>query len=88
MELWVGCIAGALEESEFGRLLTEAGFENPTFEPTRFYEAKDAAAFLARSGLDVEAVAQEIDGKFLSAFVRASKPAVSSAPCCGGECCA
>src|SRR5689334_2344834 len=68
MELWVGCIAGALEESEFARLLEEVGFENPTFEPTRFYESKDAAGFLAKSGLDVEAVAQEIDGKFLSAF--------------------
>ncbi|HMA04232.1 MAG: arsenite methyltransferase [Gemmatimonas sp.] len=88
MELWVGCIAGALEESEFARLLEEVGFENPTFEPTRFYEAKDAAAFLAQSGLDVEAVAQEIDGKFLSAFVRATKPASSEARCCGSECCA
>jgi arsenite methyltransferase len=86
MELWVGCIAGALEESEFGRMLEEVGFENPTFEPTRFYEAKDAAAFLAQSGLDIEAVAQEIDGKFLSAFVRASKP-LASAPCCGSDCC-
>ena len=77
MELWVGCIAGALEESEFERLLTSVGFENPTFEPTRFYAAKDAAAFLAPSGVDVESVAHEIDGKFMSAFVRASKPAAS-----------
>ena len=88
MELWVGCIAGALEESEFARLLEEAGFENPTFEPTRFYEANDAAAFLARSGLNVESVAQEIDGKFLSAFVRANKPAASAEPCCANGCCA
>jgi arsenite methyltransferase len=87
MELWVGCIAGALEESEFKRLLEEVGFENPSFEPTRFYEAKDAAAFLARSGLDVESVSHEIDGKFLSAFVRANKPARSTAHCCGPECC-
>jgi ubiquinone/menaquinone biosynthesis C-methylase UbiE len=77
MELWVGCIAGALEESEFARLLAEVGFENPTFEPTRFYEAADAAAFLAQSGLDIDTVAQEIDGKFMSAFVRATKPDVS-----------
>src|SRR5665213_1158301 len=63
MELWVGCIAGALEESEFARLLSEVGFENPTFEPTRFYNAQDAAVFLAQSGLDVAAVADEIDGK-------------------------
>ena len=75
MELWVGCIAGALEESEFERLLTDVGFANPTFEPTRFYAAKDAAGFLAQSGLDVDAIAHEIDGKFMSAFVRAQKPA-------------
>ena len=81
MELWVGCIAGALEESEFARLLEDVGFEDPTFEPTRFYAAKEAAAFLAQSGLDVDAVAHEIDGKFLSAFVRAKKP------CCGSGCC-
>ncbi len=81
MELWVGCIAGALEESEFERLLRDVGFEQPTFEPTRFYAAKEAAAFLAQSGLDVEAVAHEIDGKFLSAFVRATKP------CCASGCC-
>ena len=74
MELWVGCIAGALEESEFERLLVDVGFEHPTFEPTRFYASKDAAAFLSQSGLDVEAVAHEIDGKFMSAFVRAKKP--------------
>jgi arsenite methyltransferase len=88
MELWVGCIAGALEESEFARLLEDAGFENPTFEPTRFYEAKDAAAFLVQSRLDVVSVSQEIDGKFLSAFVRASKPVASAAPCCAPGCCA
>ena len=81
MELWVGCIAGALEESEFARLLEDVGFEQPTFEPTRFYAAKEAAAFLAQSGLDVETVAHEIDGKFLSAFVRARKP------CCASGCC-
>ena len=88
MELWVGCIAGALEESEFARLLEEVGFENPSFEPTRFYETKDAAAFLAQSGLDVASVAKEIDGKFLSVFVRATKPATSTQPCCAPGCCA
>ena len=81
MELWVGCIAGALEESEFERLLRDVGFENPTFEPTRFYSATEAATFLAQSGLDVDKVAHEIDGKFLSAFVRATKP------CCASGCC-
>jgi arsenite methyltransferase len=87
MELWVGCIAGALEEREFARLLTDVGFANPTFEPTRFYTAQDAAAFLAQSGLNVDEVANEIDGKFLSAFVRAEKPVDSKASCCGSECC-
>ena len=88
MELWVGCIAGALEESEFARLLTDVGFEEPSFEATRFYNAQDAAVFLAQSGLDVAAVADEIDGKFLSAFVRATKPKSAEAACCGTDCCA
>ncbi|HMI56510.1 MAG TPA: methyltransferase domain-containing protein, partial [Gemmatimonadaceae bacterium] len=87
MELWVGCIAGALEEREFARLLTDVGFANPTFEATRFYTAQDAAAFLGQSGLDVDAVSHEIDGKFLSAFVRATKPVDKESPCCGSECC-
>lgn len=75
MELWVGCIAGALEEQEFARLLSEAGFEAISFEPTRIYQAEDAGAFLAGSGLDPKLVAAEVDGRFLSAFVRARKPA-------------
>jgi SAM-dependent methyltransferase len=88
MELWVGCIAGALEESEFLRLLAEAGFEQQAIEPTRFYAAEDAAAFLAGSGLEVESVANEIDGKFMSAFVRATKPATTvSRSCCAPDCC-
>ena len=102
MELWIGCVAGALEEREFLRLLTEVGFENPSIEPTRVYQADDAATFLAGSGLDVEKFAREIDGKFMSGFVRATKPAVSAQPkvalrelgtaqgsaCCGPDCCA
>ena len=76
MELWVGCVGGALEEQEFLRLLREVGFEHPSIEPTRVYEAADAAAFLAGSGLDAETFAREIDGKFMGAFVRATKPAV------------
>jgi arsenite methyltransferase len=75
MELWIGCVAGALEEQEFLALLGEAGFENPSIEPTRVYETKDAAAFLAGSGLDVAAITPQIDGKFVSAFVRGTKPA-------------
>jgi arsenite methyltransferase len=74
MELWVGCVAGALEESEFIAMLSEAGFENPSIEPTRVYAAEDAAAFLANTGLDVEKFARDIDGKFMGAFVRATKP--------------
>jgi arsenite methyltransferase len=77
MELWVGCVAGALEESEFTQLLADAGFTNADIEPTRLYAAEDAAAFLASSGLDAAAMAREIDGKFMSAFVRATKPAAS-----------
>jgi arsenite methyltransferase len=102
MELWIGCVAGALEEREFLTLLREAGFENPSIEPTRIYEAGDAAAFLAGTGLDVEKLANEIDGKFMSGFVRATKPGSSPKPkkvlpesaksegssCCGPECCA
>lgn len=74
MELWVGCIAGALEEQEFLRLLGEAGFASPSIEPTRVYRAEDARDFLKGAGLDAEAVAHELDGAFCSAFVRAIKP--------------
>ena len=74
MELWVGCVAGALEEQEFLSLLREVGFENPSIEPTRIYKAEDAAAFLTNTGLDVEQFAKDIDGKFMGAFVRATKP--------------
>lgn len=74
MELWVGCIAGALEEQEFLRLLDESGFVSPSIEPTRIYKAEDARAFLKDSGLDADAVASDIDGTFCSAFVRAIKP--------------
>ena len=99
MELWIGCVAGALEEQEFLSLLGEAGFENASIEPTRVYEAKDAAAFLEGTGLDVAAIAAEIEGKFISAFVRGTKPATPAAPrvhtlavagdaCCGPDCCA
>jgi arsenite methyltransferase len=87
MELWVGCVAGALGEREFISLLERAGFENPSIEPTRIYETPDAAAFLAGTGLDVTRMAREIDGKFMSAFVRATKPAAKKS-CCGPECCA
>ncbi len=80
MELWIGCVAGALEEQEFLSLLRDVGFDNPTIEPTRIYEAADAAAFLAGTGLDVTNLAKEIDGKFMSGFVRATKPGTSPQP--------
>ncbi|HEV2641421.1 MAG TPA: arsenite methyltransferase [Candidatus Elarobacter sp.] len=86
MELWIGCVAGALEEQEFMRLLREIGFENPSIEPTRVYTAEDAGAFLTGSGLDPETFARDIDGKFMSGFVRATKPTVGG--CCGPDCCA
>ena len=84
MELWLGCVAGALEEQEFKSLLREAGFAKPSIEPTRIYKAADAAAFLSGTGLDAQQLASEIDGKFMGAFVRATKPL---AQCCGPDCC-
>ena len=74
MELWVGCVAGALEEQEFLHLLAETGFAAPSIEPTRVYQAEDAAAFLAGAGLDAERAAAELDGRIMAAFVRATKP--------------
>ncbi|MBX3132918.1 MAG: arsenite methyltransferase [Gemmatimonadaceae bacterium] len=78
MELWVGCIAGALEEREFVSLLDAAGFVSPSVEPTRIYRAEDARAFLQASGLDADRVADDIDGTFCSAFVRAIKPGTAA----------
>jgi len=74
MELWVGCMAGALEESEYLAKLTQAGFEAASIEPTRIYRLEDARELLASQGIDVEAVAPLVDGKFMSGFVRAIKP--------------
>ncbi len=74
MELWVGCVAGALEEKEYARLLAGAGFQSIDIEPTRIYRTEDASAFLEGSGLDAAKLASEIDGQFMSAFVRARKP--------------
>jgi arsenite methyltransferase len=86
MELWIGCVAGALEEQEFLGLLREVGFADASIEPTRIYKAEDAAAFLAGSGLDAMNLAADIDGKFMGAFVRATKPKESCCQpgCCGG----
>jgi arsenite methyltransferase len=86
--LWVGCIAGALEEGEYRSKLTLAGFEQVEVEPTRIYRVEDAREFLAREGIDVEALASKVDGKFMGAFIRAVKPASSIAEaCCGPACC-
>ena len=74
MLMWVGCIAGALEESDYRAKLAAAGFEAISVEPTRVYKVEDAREFLAGKGLDVDALAQQVDGKFMSAFVRAAKP--------------
>ena len=86
MELWVGCVAGALEESSYRDKLAKAGFDNIDVEPTRVYRAADAQHFLADAGLsDADTVAQ-IDGRFMSAFVRAQKPGAAK-DCCGPTCC-
>ena len=87
VELWAGCVAGALEESVYLAKLQQAGFEQINIEPTRIYTAEDAKEFLMGAGLDVETVANEIDGKFLSGFVRAAKPGQSKS-CCAPTCCA
>src|SRR5436305_3584989 len=83
--LWVGCLAGALEESEYRAKLAAAGFNGIDVEPTRVYRVEEAREFLTGKGIDVDALAPQIDGKFFSAFVRAAKPAAS---CCGPSCCA
>jgi arsenite methyltransferase len=74
VELWVGCIAGALDESDYINKLAAAGFENPTIEPTRVYRAEDAREFLESKSIDVEEIAPLVDGKFFSGFIRATKP--------------
>ena len=99
MELWVGCVAGALTEQEFHSLLWESGFEQIDIEPTRVYEFEDAKAFLTGAGLDTEVLAHEVGGRVMGAFIRANKPvtvatkaktalAGLSRACCGPDCCA
>jgi len=86
--LWVGCVAGALGDNEYHNKLAAAGFEQIDIEPTRVYHAEDAREFLSAEGLDVGVIAQQVDGKFMSAFVRAVKPAGAEAKtCCGPTCC-
>jgi SAM-dependent methyltransferase len=85
MELWVGCIAGALQHTEYAAKLESAGFTAVEVEAWRIYQVEDARAFLTDAGVDVDRMAREVDGKFASAFIRATKPAPR--PCCGTECC-
>jgi arsenite methyltransferase len=85
--LWVGCVAGALEEDEYKAKLAAAGFENIDIEPTRVYRVEDARTFLSGQGIDVDTIAPQVDGKFMGAFIRAQKPAVAKS-CCGPACCA
>lgn len=81
--LWVGCLAGALEENDYRAKLTAVGFESVELEPTRVYRIEDARSFLSGHGIDVDAIADQVDGKFMSAFIRAQKPA----GCCAPGCC-
>ncbi len=88
--LWVGCLAGALEETDYRAKLAAAGFVGIDVEPTRVYRVDDARAFLSGKGLDVDVIAPLVDGKFFSAFIRARKPGPdlpAAAPCCGPSCC-
>jgi SAM-dependent methyltransferase len=88
MELWVGCVAGALTEDEFLVKLEGAGFTDAAIEPTRIYQFEDAKTFLTDAGLDAEVLAREVGGRVMGAFVRATKPApVVKKSCCGPECC-
>jgi ubiquinone/menaquinone biosynthesis C-methylase UbiE len=88
MLLWVGCVAGALADEEYRSKLSAAGFEQIDIDPTRVYRAEDAREFLSAAGIDVEAMAPRVDGKFMGAFVRATKPASAGAKaCCGPTCC-
>ncbi len=81
---WVGCIAGALEQDDYRAKLQAVGFDHIDLEPTRIYRVDDAREFLAGQGIDVDKIAPQVDGKFMSAFVRAVKPQSS---CCGPSCC-
>lgn len=85
MLLWVGCVAGALDENEYRAKLKVAGFAEITIEPTRVYRVDDAREFLSAAGVDVDVIAPQVDGKIMSAFVRAAKPAEKA--CCGPTCC-
>jgi arsenite methyltransferase len=86
--LWIGCVAGALDEHDYRSKLTSAGFEQVDVEATRIYRAEDAREFLSSAGIDADSIAPHVDGKFMSAFVRAVKPTLPvKESCCGPTCC-
>jgi ubiquinone/menaquinone biosynthesis C-methylase UbiE len=85
IDLWTGCVAGALRDCDYAAKLTEAGFESIDIEPTRVYSMEDARQFLSGEGIDADAIIPRIEGKFISAFIRAVKPAPRE--CCGPACC-
>jgi hypothetical protein len=85
MLLRVGCVAGALSDYDYVAKLARAGFQDIDIEPTRVYDVEDARAFLGEKGVDVDKVASQLQGKIMSAFVRATKP--EGASCCGPGCC-
>ncbi len=89
MEMWVGCIAGALQDHEYIGKLAKAGFDGIDIEPTRIYSIEDARQFLTGEGINVDAIAPQVENKFMSAFIRAFKPSreASSKECCGPACC-
>ncbi len=84
---WVGCIAGALEENDYRNKLAGSGFEQIEIEPTRIYRAEDAREFLSGQGIDADVLAPQVNGKFLSAFIRAVKPNAAKEACCSPTCC-
>jgi ubiquinone/menaquinone biosynthesis C-methylase UbiE len=84
IELWVGCVAGAMQEEEYRSKLGAAGFEEIEIEATRVYSLEDARQFLTAKGIDVDAIAPQVEGRFASAFIRARKPAPVAEKACGG----
>jgi len=80
VELWVGCLSGALDESDYAAKLKRAGFEDVSIEPTRVYKVEDAREFLSGHGLDVDTIAPLVDGRFFSGFIRGQKPAAAQRP--------
>ena len=87
LELWVGCVAGALEEGTYRGKLQKAGFEGIEIAPTRIYRAADAVQFLQKVGLSGAAAVADIDGRIMSAFIRATNPLAATKNCCGPTCC-